>query len=51
MIRKKERLPSRRLGRTRRSSIRNIGRRETSLHFSEIVLKDSHILESIEWLR
>jgi hypothetical protein len=51
MISKKESLLSKRLGRTRGSSRRNIGRRETSLHFSERVLKDIHLLESIEWPR
>jgi hypothetical protein len=51
MINKKESLLSIRLERTIRSSIRNIGRRETSLHISETILKDNHLLESIEWLR
>jgi hypothetical protein len=51
MIRKKEILPFRRLGRTRRSSRRNRGRIETSLHFSETVFKENHLLESIEWVR
>jgi hypothetical protein len=44
-------LPSRRLGKTRRSSRRNRGRRETSLPFSEIVLRDNHLLESLERMK
>jgi hypothetical protein len=51
MISKKESLVSRRLGRTRRSLRRNRGGRGTSHPFSETFLKDSHILESIEWMR
>jgi hypothetical protein len=51
MINKKESLLSKRLARTIRSSRRNEGRREISLHFSDTFLKDNHILESIEWLR
>jgi hypothetical protein len=51
MINKKESLLSRRLGRTRINSRRNKSRRETSLEFFETVLKDIHLLESIEWLR
>jgi hypothetical protein len=51
MINKNESLLSRRLGRTRRSLRRNKGRRGISLHFSETVLKDNHLLESMEWLR
>jgi hypothetical protein len=49
---KKEKIPlSIRLGRTRRSSRKSRGRRETSLPFSETILKDNHLLESKEWLR
>jgi hypothetical protein len=44
-------LPSRRFGKTRRTSRRNRGRRETSLPFSEIVLKDNHLLESPKRLK
>jgi hypothetical protein len=51
-MRNKEKIPlSGRLRRTRRSSRKSRGRRETSLHFSEIVLKENYLLESIEWLR
>ena len=39
-------LPSIRLGKTRISSIRNKGRRETSLPLSKIVLRGNHLLES-----
>ena len=35
-----------RLGMIRRSSGKSRGRRETSLPFSETVLRDSHVLES-----
>jgi hypothetical protein len=41
MISKKESLIYKRIGRARRSSRRNRGSRETSHHFSEIVLKDN----------
>jgi hypothetical protein len=41
MISKKASLLSIRLGRTRRSLIRNKGKRGTRLHFLEIVLKDN----------
>jgi hypothetical protein len=51
MIKKKENLLSRRLGRTRRSLRRNKGRRGTSHPFLETFLKDNHILESTKWLR
>jgi hypothetical protein len=50
MINKKESLLSKRLGRTRRSSRRNRGRRETNLHFSKTSLKENYLLESIQWL-
>jgi hypothetical protein len=36
----------RRLGMTRRSSRKSIGRRETNLPLLETVLKENHILES-----
>jgi hypothetical protein len=51
MNNREKNLPSRRLGKTRRSSRRNRGRRETSLPFLEIVLRDNHILESPERLK
>jgi hypothetical protein len=47
MINKTKVLLSIRLGRRRRSLIRNKGRRGTSFHFSETILKDNHLLESI----
>jgi hypothetical protein len=47
----KEILLSRRLGRTRRSLGGNRGRRRTSHHFSETILKKNHLLESTKWLR
>jgi hypothetical protein len=51
MINKNKMLLSRSLGRTRRHSKWNIGRRETSHHFSKKILKDNHFLDSPEWLR
>ena len=36
---------------TKGSLRRNRGRRETNLPFSEIILKDIHHLESLEWLK
>jgi hypothetical protein len=51
MINIMEHLLSKELGKTRRSLRGNKGRRGTSHHFSEIVLKDNHLLERIEWLR
>jgi hypothetical protein len=47
----KEKIPFGRLGLRRRSLRKNKGRRETNLHFSKIVLKDIHRLESREWLK
>jgi hypothetical protein len=45
-VRIKEKIPlSRRLGRTRGSSRKGRGIREARPPFSEIVLKDNHILE------
>jgi hypothetical protein len=47
----KEKIPlSGRLGMTRRSSRKSRCRREKNLPFSEIVLKDNHLLERREWL-
>jgi hypothetical protein len=46
MISIKESLFSKDLGKTRRILRGNKGRRGTSHHFLEIVLKDNHILES-----
>jgi hypothetical protein len=51
MNNKEKSLPFGRLGMTRRSLRKSRGRRETNLPFSEIVLKDSHRLESREWLK
>jgi hypothetical protein len=47
MNRKKKILLSRRLGRTRRILRGNRGRRRTSHPFSEIVLKDNHLLKNM----
>jgi hypothetical protein len=44
-------LPFRRLGKTRRRSRRNRGRRQTSLPFSETVLRDNHLSESPKRLK
>jgi len=51
MIRKKEILLSRRLGRTRKSLGGNKGRRGTRHHFSEKFLKDNRLLERNKWMR
>jgi hypothetical protein len=51
MINKNESLLSRRFGRTRISLIGNKGRRGTSHHFSETILKENHLLESTKWPR
>jgi hypothetical protein len=51
MNNKEKRLPFRRLGMTRGSSRKSRGKRETSLPFSEIVLRDNHILESPQRLK
>jgi hypothetical protein len=50
MNNKEKILPFRRLGTTRGSSRKNIGRRETNLPFSKTFLKDSHHLENREWM-
>jgi hypothetical protein len=51
MISIRESLLSKYLGKTRINSIWSRGRRGTRHHFSEIVIKGSHLLESKKWLR
>jgi hypothetical protein len=51
MIRIGESLLSKELGKERKSSRRKRGRRETSHHFLEIVLKGNHFLGSPRWMK
>jgi hypothetical protein len=53
MISKNKSPLSKKLGKTRRSLRGSIGKMETNHHFSSVVLKDNHLLESpgrLKWV-